>query len=534
VTKRLPRLLRALAAHARQAPGRTAVVDGERALSYLSLHDQAEKTAMALVRRGAGPDQRIGVVGHKTVDTVIAILAVLRSGAAYVPLDPHAPAARNAALIADAGCTVVLASGPEGADFGRWAAAATNALPLSIRAALSEPDGDPLPPGIAAADIAYCMFTSGSTGRPKGVQIPHRALDAFFTSVHPLLGVEPGARCMNTSAFHFDVSVVDVLYPLARGATVFLTPAVPLPPLLTGLIARERITHMAAVGSTLALLADRTGGFRDHDISSLRRVMTGAEVLSPEPVRRWLTAAPGAVVINGYGPTEATCLVIAYPITEREPTRDRPYPVGRPLSGVRVLFQRDDGLTDARGPGEILLAGDQVMTGYLGQPGEDERAFTTIGDSRFYRTGDLGHLHEDGDIRFAGRRDDEIKIRGYRVNLQEVRQALESHELIGRAFVCAATAADRRPVLVCAVVPRDPGRAAPAAADPRVVAENGPLPELDPGQARSVHEHLAARLPRYMIPADYRLLTTVPVLSSGKPDSAAIRQRLLSGHREPR
>lgn len=526
--ERLSLLLRALAGHARQAPGRTAVADTERALSYLALRDQAEKTAMALVKRGAGPGGRIGVAGYKTVDTVVAILAVLRSGAVYVPLDPRAPAARNAALVNEAGCGIVLASGSEGAGFGRRMAQATGATVLSVGAALSEPDASPLPAGNAAGDIAYCMFTSGSTGRPKGVQIPHRALDAFLTAVHPLLGAEPGTRCMNTSSFHFDASVVDVLYPLVRGATVFLTPAVPLPPLLTGLIERQRISHLVAVGSTLTLLADRTAGFRDRDISSLRRVMTGGEVLSPESVQRWLAAAPQTQVINCYGPTEATCLVIAYPIGEAGPAPTQPYPIGRPLSGVHVRFLHDDGHASTCEPGEILLAGDQVMTGYLGQPEEDEHAFATIEGSRFYRTGDFGHVDSDGAICFDGRRDDQIKIRGYRVNLQEVRHALESHELIGMAFVCAATAANGRPILACAVVPRDLTPAAGSA------PQDGPLPSLDPRQARSLHAHMAARLPLYMIPADFRLLPQVPVLSSGKPDNAAIRRRLLIGHGEPR
>ena len=527
-----PALLTALGEHARTAPDRTALTASGTSLNYRMLHDQVERAALGLARRGAGPGQHVGIVGYKTVEAVLGILAILRSGAAYVPLDPGAPVRRSAALAADAGCRIVLVPAPEGVELGASLAQATGALPVTVGEATRAAGAGAVPAGIGREDIAYCMYTSGSTGRPKGVQIPHRALDAFFAAVHPLLGVGPGDRCLNTSALHFNVSVVDILYPLLRGATVYLGPPVPLPSMITGLIERERITHLAAVGSTLALVADRTAGFRDCDISSLRRVMTGAEVLSPRAVQQWLAAAPDAVVINGYGPTEATCLVIAHPITPRAARRTGPYPIGRPLAGVSIRFRHDDGQIDTRGPGEILIAGDQVMTGYLSQPDEDARAFTVLAGQRFYRTGDRGHRHPDGEIRFDGRRDDEVKVRGYRVNLQEVRQALESHELVGRAFVSTAVDAAGRPILACAVVPQGaPAAGAPAAGpgEPRVAAST--LPPLDPARAQSLRTHLTARLPGYMVPADFRLLAEVPMLSTGKPDSATIK-RLLSMTRQ--
>jgi acyl-coenzyme A synthetase/AMP-(fatty) acid ligase len=318
--------------------------------------------------------------------------------------------------------------------------------------------------------------------------------------------------------------MVDLFYPLVRGATVFLSPLIPLPPLLVGLIERERITHLAAVGSTLALVAETTDGFRGRDITSLRRLMTGAEVLDPAAVQRWLAAAPELTVVNGYGPTEATCLVVAQPISEREPGRTEPYPIGLPLDGVTVRFLRDDGAVDADGPGELLVAGEQVMLGYLDRPHEQQRAYLRVGSVAFYRTGDRGHRGADGTLFYHGRGDDEVKVRGYRVNLLEVRHALESHDAVGRAFVAVSTDRRGRHILACAVA--SPGT-------PRSEVPSGaPLPALDVERTRSLRAHLTQRLPGYMVPADYRLLPEIPMLSSGKPDTAGIRLRLIAAAEE--
>ncbi|MER7210920.1 amino acid adenylation domain-containing protein [Streptosporangium sp. NPDC000239] len=515
---RLPSLLGALSALAEDTPRRTALVADDRGVDYGELHERVQRTAAALVRRGVGPAQRIAVVGHKTVDAVVALLAVQRAGAAYVPLDPRAPAARLADLVADARCPLVLVSATD-TDLARDLAERTGVLPLGVGEAAAEPATAPLPEEISPESVAYCMYTSGSTGRPKGVQIPHRAVDAFFAAVHPLLRVGPDDRCLNTSALHFDVSVVDLLYPLTRGATVHLAPAVPMPPLLNRLIEQERITYFAAVGSTLTLLADHARGFAGRDLSHLRRVMTGAEVLQPHTVQRWLAAAPQLVVINGYGPTEATCLVVAHPIDEREPDRTAPYPIGRPLDGVTVRFLRDDGHIDEEGPGELLVAGAQLMSGYLERPEEERRAFLDLDGTRFYRTGDQAHRDADAVLHFHGRRDDEVKVRGYRVNTQEVRQTLEAHRTVGRAFVTASRDGRGREILACAVTP--PG--APASVP---CGDESPLPALDADRARALRTHLSERLPGYMVPADFRLLDAVPLLSSGKPDVRGIVRRL--------
>ncbi|MGH3392915.1 MAG: amino acid adenylation domain-containing protein [Actinomadura sp.] len=503
-------LLDALAEHARSAPDRSALHDGAEWIGYGALHRRVERVAAGLAAQGVGAGQRVAVLGHKTVDAVVALLAVLRAGAAYVPLDPQAPPQRAAQLLGDAGCPVAIV-GPRDT-------ASSAVLSLTVEQ-LAVGEQAALPSAIDSDAVAYCMYTSGSTGSPKGVQITHRAITAFFGAVHPLLGADRDSRCLNTSALHFDVSVVDLLYPLWCGASVQLGPPVPVPLVLVGLIERERITHMAAVGSTLTLLADSTDGFRQRNIGSLRRVMTGAEVIDPQTVQRWLAAAPELTVINGYGPTEATCLVLAHCIAAREPDRTAPYPIGRPLAGITLRFLSDDGEPSETGPGEIVVGGEQVMTGYLGRPEEQRRAFVELEGVRFYRTGDRGELQPDGSVLFHGRRDDEIKFRGYRINLQEIQRTAEEFPLVGRAFVGAAEDARGRRILACAVAP--PG--ATAAHPPTDRPDLAPLPSE---QADRLRHHLAALLPRYMVPESYWLLPRVPMLSSGKPDSAGIQRML--------
>jgi amino acid adenylation domain-containing protein len=487
-------LLRALAQYARTTPDHTALVARDDRMSYAQLYDAARRVAAALQQVGVGRGDRVGIHGEKTIATVVSILGTLVSGAAYVPLDPSAPAQRRRGLVEDADLRIVLAQPGKAGELG----SVTMVDPYDC----AHPE-DWREPAIEPEALAYVLYTSGTTGHPKGVCIPHRALDAFFEAVAGLMDIGPLARCLNTSALHFDVSVIDLLFPLSRGATVYIGPSMPLPAQLLGLIECERITHMAAVGSTLTLLAQYGNGLAGRDLRSLRRIMTGAEVLKPATVQAWLAAAENVAVINGYGPTEATCVVIAELISAREPDRTALYPIGRPLTGVVVRFLAESGEVTEDGPGEILLAGPQVMTGYLGRPEEQVQAF----HDGCYRTGDIGHRDGDGAIHFAGRSDDEVKIRGYRINLNEVRRAVEMSPAVDRAFVTGTTDPRSGRALICGVRLREGIRAT----EDELVA------------------HIGELLPRYMVPRTFVFLTEFPVLSSGKPDTARLRALVEAG-----
>jgi len=505
VSAELPALLREIAATARRHPDREALVADGGSVGYAELDRRVDELAGRLLGAECRPGQLVGVVGHKSIEAVVAILAVLRAGAGYLPIDPRLPAARVAGILADAGCRLVLAGTAQDEQLlSRRPAGCQVRRPEQ----LPGPPARSLPDRIEPERIAYCMFTSGSTGRPKGVQVSHRAMAAFFAAVHPLLEVSAGDRCMNTSALNFDVSVVDLWYPLSRGATVLLTPLVPLPPLLVDLLEREDISCFAAVGSTLDLLCRYTDGLAGRRFPSLRRVMTGAEVLNPATVNAFLSAAPGARVINGFGPTEATCLVTAHVIDVPEPERTLPYPIGRPLAGVTVRFLAADGSLSEDGPGEILVAGAQLMSGYLNAPAATAAQLRPHDGIPFYHTGDLGYRGAHGLIEFAGRGDQQVKVRGYRVSLDEIGQALEGQPGVRRAF--AAKVVDHR------------GQEALAAA---VCADADPAPDERQWFA-TLADRLAAVLPPYMVPTRFLLLDELPTLASGKPDTAGIRRRL--------
>jgi amino acid adenylation domain-containing protein len=513
----------ALAEHAAAGPALPALTGPDGTLTRAELWQRVLRVAAGLRSRGVRPGDLVAVHGEKTAGTVTALLGAVAAGAAYVPIDPSAPADRRRALLLDCGSPRLVS--------GRASVAklADQELPVPVVAVEdldAEADahlGD-LPVATALGDPVYVLYTSGSTGRPKGVRIPHSALEAFFTAVDPVLGITADARCLNTTALHFDGSVADLLLPLLRGAHVRLGPAFVLPARVLDLIERDRITHFTAVVSTLTLLARTGSGLAGRDLSALRRILTGAEVLNPATVQDWLHAAPNLVVVNGYGPTEATCGVTFEPIDQREPGRTEPYPIGPPLPGVTIRFRDGDGRLTMDGPGEIAIAGAQLMSGYLDRPAEEAAVFLDDQGTRFYLTGDIGERGPDGSLRFAGRRDDEVKIKGYRINLNEVRRTVEAHPEVAGAFVVAVPDPRDGLTLACAVVLRS------GAADdlPGTGPEAALLP-VPADTAEALLAHTAGLLPRYMVPRSLYRLPSVPVLSTGKPDRARIAALLLGG-----
>jgi acyl-coenzyme A synthetase/AMP-(fatty) acid ligase len=305
---------------------------------------------------------------------------------------------------------------------------------------------------------------------------------------------------LNTSPFHFDVSVVDTLLPLSQGATVYLSGDVVLPGLLLDKLERLRITHVCAVASTLNMLS--RGRNLESRALNLVCIMTGAEVLNVPAIQTWLRAVPGVTIINGYGPTEATCVCVAHPITEIEAGRQAPYPIGFPLQGVDVQVCDDDGRPVQAGVvGEIVVGGGQLMREYLGRPEETRARWLELDGKRFYRTGDLGQKDHTGLLSFVGRVDQEVKLRGYRVHLNEVRQALLEQPGVDDAALHLVDHGLRGRDLAATVLSHE---------------------LATPHSGSRILEQLRARLPEYMVPR-YLLLTSVfPKLPSGKIDQRAL------------
>ncbi len=398
-------------AHWAQAKADTlAVNDGGQSISFGELHSRAREIGWQLQILGVAPRDRVVILLPKSVDAVAAIVGVLLAGATYVPVDASSPKQRLQSILEDCQPTVVIVNKQTTDLFPAQTRLNIDATPRasSVEVEFPTPDMD--------AD-AYVLYTSGSTGVPNGVQISQRAMHSFFHAVNCYMGIDHRSRCMNTSALYFDVSIADLLLPLYQGASVWLGPSIPLPFRFIDIITSNRITHFCAVGSTLTMLAGMPG-FSDHQWTDLRCIMTGAEVLNPNTIASWLHNSPNAVVLNGYGPTETTCVCTVFEINQERLLGYSTFPIGKPLPGIEVFI--DTQATDDANCGELCISGSQVMTGYLNRTTLNElRLFARHGDT-FYRTGDKVRYNQHGELIFLGRIDDQVKINSYRIDLGEV------------------------------------------------------------------------------------------------------------------
>ncbi|WP_345599935.1 amino acid adenylation domain-containing protein [Thermocatellispora tengchongensis] len=459
-----------IAAQAARTPHAEAVVfEGER-WTYAELDARVAALAGWLRERGAGPETRVAVMIPRSAGLVVAVLAVLRAGAAYVPMEPGLPDERVKTLLAETGPVCVLTS--------------------------AEAAGDPLPPqAVDPRHPAYVIHTSGSTGRPKGVVVDHRALANRLRWTQARFGLEPGDRVLHKTPIGFDVSVWELLWPLMAGATLVV--ARPDghrdPAYLAGLIRRERITTVHFVPPMLrAFLEDPAAA----GCSGLRRVLCSGEALPADLARRFHEVLPGVPLHNLYGPTEAAIDVTHWPCDPGEPG---PVPIGRPVANTRT-YVLDAGLRPVPpgATGELYLAGVQLARGYLDRPGLTAERF--VADpygppgSRMYRTGDLARWTRDGALEYLGRTDQQVKVRGMRVEPGEIEATLLAHP-----DVTAAAVVLREEVLLAYVVTR------PGAADPA-----------------TLRAYAAGRLPEHMVPAAVVPLAALPLTRNGKLDRAAL------------
>ncbi|GIH27592.1 hypothetical protein Aph01nite_59020 [Acrocarpospora phusangensis] len=474
-------------------PSRVAVTCGGDSLTYAELGERSDALAGRLAELGAGPDVRIGVCLEQSVEVAVAVLAVLKAGAAYVPLDPAQPAARLAYMIEDAGIRIAITT-----------------TPLPVEHAVP-PDASgsgeivPARPG----DLAYVIYTSGTTGRPKGVAVQHRQVLEYLAGVRERLAVEPGGSYALLQSLSFDFGITVFYLSLLTGGTLhLLNPRLPAAELAETLRATD---YLKITPSHLASL------LQEADVLPRKLLILGGEASQAG----WAASLvrPGLRVVNHYGPTEATVGVTTHEVAPAPgddgmglATDDgiRPaggmLPVGRPLPGACAYILDERGEPAPVGVvGEICLGGDRLARGYLGRPGLTAEKFVPdpYGEpgARLYRTGDLGRWLPSGDIQFLGRRDLQVKVRGYRVELPEIEAVLTGHDAVAQAV-----ADFRRDRLVAYLVP--PGN--PAGSAGNAVADSGDRPSL--------RGYLAERLPDYMIPARYVWLDELPLKAHGKVD----------------
>ncbi|GLF95304.1 non-ribosomal peptide synthetase [Streptomyces yaizuensis] len=452
-------------------------VGGAPALTYAELGAWSDRVARRLRARGLGRGDVVAVLLPRGPELVVAQLAVMKSGAAYLPCDPAHPGPRLAALMADCGAKTVLTSEEFAAATPRGATALTlERMP----ACGGEPPGDPG----AGSDACYVIHTSGSSGAPKGVVVEHRSITGRLYD-DGVTGLAPGAVLLAVASPAFDVSVLEVWGPLVHGATVrFLPPYWDTTLLARGL--RQRgVTHAALSAAVFHELVAQD----PEALRGLRRVVVAGDVLSPEAVLA-LRARGIRRISNGYGPTETSVLVSGVPLDEWQPAGR--VPIGRPLPNTS-LYVLDERLRPVPpgAVGEICVGGRVVARGYM-RPSE---AFVPdpFGPGTLYRTGDRGRWLDGGLLDFAGRADDQVKIRGHRVEPAEVRAALLGLECVRDAVVVADREADR------------------------LVAH-----ALTTWTGDAVRHALAEVLPSYLVPSAVATYTRLPANGSGKVDIARL------------
>ena len=479
-----------------QAP---AVIGDEGVLSYAELNRRADALALALRRGGVVPGTIVGVCSRRSLHLPVALLAVLKAGAAYLPLDPDYPQQRLSLMLQDAECPVLLAGSALDGATRAWLAQCGTPVITIESARADAPPGHALVPQAAAGDPAYVIFTSGSTGRPKGVVIEHRGIVNRLLWMQEQYAIGPADRVLQKTPFSFDVSVWEFFWPLMNGAALVM--AQPdghrNPAYVAELIDREQVTVCHFVPSMMGLFLQQP---ELPPCRTLRHVFCSGEALGYATTELFRERLPGAQLHNLYGPTEASVDVSYWPCTA-DPDRQL-VPIGRPVANTQML------VLDARlepvpigVPGELYLGGVQLARGYLKRAELTAERFIEHGEfGRLYRTGDLARWLPDGAVDYLGRIDGQVKLRGQRLELGEIEAQLDAlPEIVESA---------------CAV--RDFGPD-----DQRLIAWVVPSSAhiLDPAE---VLEALRRELPQYMIPQYLVRIEALPRLTSGKIDRKAL------------
>jgi len=508
----------------RHADRDAVVLDGART-TWGELDAEASRIAHSFASRGVRPGDRVGLWLPKSHAAIAAIWGTLRAGAAYVPIDPGAPPARLATLARDAGIAALVVSPDRvattdaalaGLDSlrGVWVAPARGAAAAEADATTAEAAprigwdevrAAPATPPAARPgrdDLAYILYTSGSTGVPKGVAHTHASALAFAEWATATFELTADDRVSNHAPFHFDLSTFDLFSSAAAGATVYPVPAraTMFPAAIAQLYVGERLTVWYETPTALALLL-RHGQLATRDLSALRVLLFAGEVMPVPLLREFMALCPRARFANLYGPTETN--VCTWHDVTAPPALDRPLPIGVPSCGDSAWVLDDDLREVSPGePGELWVSGPTVMSGYWGDAERTERTLRQIpvgeGTRRAYRTGDVARW-SDGVLHFQGRRDHQIKTRGYRVELGEIESALHSHPAVAQAVVAAVPDPEIGHRLRAFVVVRPP---APDAA--------------------ALKEHCARTLPRYMVPELIEFRDDLPRTTSGKVDRGAL------------
>ena len=507
--------------------GRPAIVFDESTITYAELERESNRFARSLIRNGISRGDRVALWLPKSVETVVAIYGIMKAGAAYVPIDPGAPEARMGYIARDCSVAglVTLRERAAAAELGF-----AGSPPMKTVWYVDASDGEvPTMSGVhglawstltgespehvncpaRADDLAYILYTSGSTGVPKGVMLSHRNALSFVNWAADTFTISAADRLANHAPFHFDLSVFDLYVGAWAGAAVFPVSSriAAFPAAVAKQWSEQKLTVWYTTPSTLVLMLSR-GGLAALDLSAVRLLLFAGEVFPVKYLRSLMELAPQTRFANLYGPTE-TNVCTWYEVPSR-PEGSSPIPIGQACSNCE-LFILDDGLKPVAdgGTGELWVSGGTVMQGYWGRP---ERTVQTLkwierrpgSRVRAYNTGDLVRKRSDGNLEFLGRRDHQVKTRGYRVELGEIESVLNNHPAVDEAVVLALpdeTIGHRLAAMV-------------------VIKQQTEVNKAE------LQQHCANAVPRYMVPGVVEFRASLPRTSSGKVDRQALAASL--------
>ncbi|MGA4378330.1 amino acid adenylation domain-containing protein, partial [Ralstonia nicotianae] len=483
-------------AQVRRTPEAIAVVHEGQQVSYAELNARANRVAHALIGLGVGPDARVGLCAERSVELVIGLLGILKAGGGYVPLDPSYPQDRLVYMLEDSAPVAVLAQSNTREQLG-----ALSVPVLDLDGPLEEAEHDPQVTGLEPHHLAYVIYTSGSTGRPKGVMVEHRGLSNLLDWYLEDLGLCSDDTVLLVSSYSFDLTQKNILGPLLAGGRLHLAGPF-VPDALVAQIRREGITHINLSPSAFHALIDAAGA---EGLGGLRRVVLGGEPI--QPARLQALPEPRPRFINSYGPTECSDVVAWHTLdAELDRYRAASVPLGRSVRNVRLYV-----LDAHRQPvptgvaGEIYVGGAGVGRGYRNLPELTGACFLADpfhgeGQARMYKTGDLGRWLANGSLEYLGRSDDQVKLRGFRVELGEIGASLARCDGVREAAVLAREEAPGEQRLVAYYV-AEPGAAV---------------------EASALRRHMQAQLPEHMVPAAYVRLGHLPLTPNGKLDRRAL------------
>ena len=472
---------------------------GGETLSYKDVNDRSNRVAAFLIENGIKPEEFIGLSAERSFELVIGLLGIVKAGGVYVPLDESYPVERLTAMFEDTGIKTVLTGRNNfGASFQNDILFKPIAEILETQPFSNNPETR-----LEAENLAYIMFTSGSTGKPKGVSISHRAVVRLAVN-NDFAKFGENEIFLLLAPVSFDASTLEIWGSLLNGSQLaIMPPGIPTPEILEREIEANNVTTLWLTSGLFNLVMDR----KPTALRKIKQLISGGDILSSENVHGFLEMFPDAVLINGYGPTENTTFSCCYPMTSGK-FYGKNIPIGFPVANSEVfILDTEMNLIPQGAVGEIYVGGDGLARGYHDQPNLTAgnfvpHPFSEKHGQRLYKTGDLGRFRNDGSVEFRGRKDKQVKVRGYRIELAEIETALMKHSAVRDAAVITDDAGERDKSLIAFVVCKNDENLS----------------------GKTIRQFLQKHLPNYMIPAETVFVSNIPLTENGKVD----RKKLFS------